>query len=93
MTSDQIVHECCMVLRTSPKYLNKCIETLINEIKVLTTQLKNTSPPVVDVVMVGDVKLLSCVVRGFNSKELRVLADEYKKQIGSGIVVVIGTGM
>jgi alanyl-tRNA synthetase len=39
---------------------------------------------------IGAVKLLPRVVEGLNPKDLRSLVDEGKKQIGSGIVVVVG---
>jgi alanyl-tRNA synthetase len=39
---------------------------------------------------IGKVKLLPRVVEGLNPKDLRTLIDEGKKQIGSGIVVVVG---
>ncbi len=39
---------------------------------------------------VGDVKLLARSVEGIDLKDLRSLADEGKKQIGSGIVAIVG---
>lgn len=39
---------------------------------------------------VGDVKLLARAVEGIDLKDLRSLADEGKKQIGSGIVAIVG---
>jgi alanyl-tRNA synthetase len=43
-----------------------------------------------DVRMVGDVKLLARVVEGIDLKDLRSLADEGKKQVGSGVVAIVG---
>jgi alanyl-tRNA synthetase len=40
--------------------------------------------------MVGDVKLLARAVEGIDLKDLRSLADEGKKQVGSGIVAIVG---
>jgi alanyl-tRNA synthetase len=40
--------------------------------------------------VVGDVKLLARAVEGIDLKDLRSLADEGKKQIGSGIVAIVG---
>jgi alanyl-tRNA synthetase len=39
---------------------------------------------------VGDVKLLARAVEGIEIKDLRSLADEGKKQVGSGIVAIVG---
>src|SRR5581483_11735190 len=40
---------------------------------------------------VGDVKLLARAVSGIDLKDLRSLADEGKKQVGSGIVAIVAT--
>jgi alanyl-tRNA synthetase len=45
-----------------------------------------------DVRSVGDVKLLARAVSGIELKELRSLADEGKKQLGSGVVAIVATG-
>jgi alanyl-tRNA synthetase len=39
---------------------------------------------------VGDVKLMAHMVEGIDLKDLRSLADEGKKKLGSGIVVIVG---
>jgi alanyl-tRNA synthetase len=39
---------------------------------------------------VGDVKLLARAVTGVDLKDLRNLADEGKKQVGSGVVAIVG---
>ena len=40
---------------------------------------------------IGDVKLLARAVSGIDLKDLRSLADEGKKQVGSGVVAIVGT--
>jgi alanyl-tRNA synthetase len=40
---------------------------------------------------VGDIKLLARAVSGIDLKDLRSLADEGKKQVGSGVVAIVGT--
>jgi alanyl-tRNA synthetase len=40
--------------------------------------------------VVGDVKLMARAVEGIDLKDLRSLADEGKKQVGSGIVAIVG---
>jgi alanyl-tRNA synthetase len=39
---------------------------------------------------VGDIKLLARSVQGLNPKDLRGLIDDGKKQVGSGVVAVVG---
>jgi alanyl-tRNA synthetase len=39
---------------------------------------------------IGSVKLVARLVQGLNPKDLRGLVDEGKKQVGSGIVAVVG---
>jgi len=43
-----------------------------------------------DVRSVGDIKLLARAVTGIELKDLRSLADEGKKQVGSGVVAIVG---
>jgi alanyl-tRNA synthetase len=40
--------------------------------------------------VVGDVKLMARAVEGIDLKDLRSLADEGKKQLGSGVVAIVG---
>jgi len=40
--------------------------------------------------IVGDVKLLARSVSGIELKDLRSLADEGKKKVGSGVVAIVG---
>src|SRR5262249_58901834 len=39
---------------------------------------------------VGDVNLIARAVEGIDLKDLRSLADEGKKQVGSGVVAIVG---
>jgi alanyl-tRNA synthetase len=39
---------------------------------------------------VGDLKLLARTVQGLNPKDLRGLVDDGKKQVGSGVVAIVG---
>jgi alanyl-tRNA synthetase len=39
---------------------------------------------------VGDVKLMARAVEGIEMKDLKSLADDGKKQLGSGVVAIIG---
>ena len=40
--------------------------------------------------MVGDIKLMARAVTGIDIKDLKSLADEGKKQLGSGVVAIVG---
>jgi alanyl-tRNA synthetase len=40
--------------------------------------------------VVGDVKLMTRAVTGIDLKDLRSLADEGKKRLGSGVVAIVG---
>ena len=40
--------------------------------------------------VIGDVKLMARAVAGIELKDLRSLADEGKKQVGSGVVAIVG---
>jgi alanyl-tRNA synthetase len=40
---------------------------------------------------VGDIKLLARAVSGIEMKDLKSLADEGKRQVGSGVVAIVGT--
>ena len=40
--------------------------------------------------LVGDVKFFARAVAGIDLKDLRSLADEGKKQLGSGVVAIVG---
>ena len=40
---------------------------------------------------IGNIKLLARSVSGIDLKDLRSLADEGKKQVGSGVVAIVGT--
>jgi len=40
--------------------------------------------------IIGDVKLMARAVEGIDLKDLRSLADEGKKQVGSGVVAIVG---
>ncbi len=41
--------------------------------------------------MVGDIKLMARSVSGIDIKDLKSLADEGKKQLGSGVVALVAT--
>jgi alanyl-tRNA synthetase len=45
-----------------------------------------------DIRTIGDVKFLARVVQGIEMKDLKSLADDGKKQIGSGVIAIVNVG-
>ena len=48
------------------------------------------APQVAPIRAIGDIKLLARSVQGLNPKDLRGLIDDGKKQVGSGVVAIVG---
>jgi alanyl-tRNA synthetase len=100
---DQRVREAASILKTRPEDLVERLKHLVEERKVLEKQLadakrqlalggggKGASDNADAIRNVGNVKLLARTVQGLNPKDLRGLIDDGKKQVGSGIVAVVG---
>jgi len=104
--ADARLKEAAGVLKTRPEDLVERLKTLIEERKTLERQLAdakrqialgggtsvgNGAPAAAEAVRtVGAVKLLARSVQGLNPKDLRGLVDDGKKQVGSGIVAIVG---
>ena len=91
-------------MKTTLDDLPARVATLIEERKKLERELSearkklamggssaNGSAAASDVRTVGDVKLLARAVQGIEIKDLKSLADQGKKQIGSGVVALVAT--
>jgi alanyl-tRNA synthetase len=99
---DQRVREAANVLKTRPEDLVERLKHLVEERKILEKQLADTKRQLAlggggavseqgDAIRnIGNVKLLARQVAGLNPKDLRGLIDDGKKQVGSGIVAVVG---
>jgi alanyl-tRNA synthetase len=99
---DQRVREAASVLHTRPEALVERVKHLLEERKVLEKQLADAKRQLAlgggahsaedgdGIRNVGKVKLLARTVEGLNPKDLRGLVDDGKKQVGSGIVAVVG---
>ncbi len=101
---DARVREAAGLLRTRPEDLIERLKAIVEEKKVLEKQLADAKRQIAlggggtaaaassgdAVKTIGNVKLLARSVQGLNPKDLRGLIDEGKKQIGSGIVAVVG---
>ncbi|MBX9684872.1 MAG: alanine--tRNA ligase [Hyphomicrobium sp.] len=103
---DQRVREAAAILKTRPDDLLERLKALVEDRKVLERQLADAKRQIAlggsaeanangansgsAVKTVGMVRLLARTVQGLNPKDLRGLIDDGKKQVGSGIVAVVG---
>ncbi len=102
--ADQKLREAASVLKTRPDDVIDRLKTLVEERKLLERQLADAKRQLAlsgggagagasagDAIRtVGSVKLLARSVQGLNPKDLRGLIDDGKKQVGSGIVAIVG---
>jgi alanyl-tRNA synthetase len=104
--ADELLREAASVLKVRPEDLVERLKAIVEERKQLERQLADAkkqialsgasaakdgaqAPPSA-VRKVGQVNLLARSVQGLNPKDLRSLVDEGKKQVGSGIVAIVG---
>jgi alanyl-tRNA synthetase len=102
---DGRVRELAALVRARPEELVERVRTLLDDRKTLERQLADAKRALAlgggsaatggtaagsDIKTVGTVKLLARKVEGLNPKDLRSLVDEGKKQVGSGIVAIVG---
>nr|HML29550.1 alanine--tRNA ligase [Hyphomicrobium sp.] len=102
---DARVKEAASVLKTRPEDLVERLKHLVEERRNLEKQLADAKRQLAlgggasgagaasngeAIRSIGNVKLLARTVQGLNPKDLRGLIDDGKKQVGSGIVAVVG---
>jgi alanyl-tRNA synthetase len=102
---DGRMRELAGVLRTKSDDVVDRVKALIEERKQLERQLTDAKRQIAlgggaaandadaaasAIRVVGDVKLLARTVQGLNTKDLRSLVDDGKKQVGSGVVAIVG---
>jgi alanyl-tRNA synthetase len=101
---DGRVRELAGLLRTKPDDVVERVRTLLDERRQLERQLSDAKRQIAlgatgpangaaagDAIRaVGDIKLLARMVQGLNPKDLRGLVDDGKKQVGSGVVAIVG---
>ena len=102
---DQRVRDAAAILKTRPDDLVERVKALMDEKKVLEKQLADAKRQIAlgggggaangaasadAIKTIGTVKLFARTVQGLNPKDLRGLIDDGKKQVGSGIVAVVG---
>ncbi len=103
---DARIREAASILRTRPDDVIERLKALVEERKLLEKQLNDAKRQIAlggasqgaagaaasgdAIKTIGAVKLLARTVQGLNPKDLRGLIDDGKKQLGSGIVAVVG---
>jgi alanyl-tRNA synthetase len=103
---DQIVRDASGLLRAKPEDLVDRVKALLEERRSLDKQLADAKRVLAlgggsaakgdgqaaagAIRTVGRVKLLARTVQGLDPKDLRGLVDDGKKQIGSGVVAIVG---
>ncbi len=95
----QLAKSAAAELRSPVEELPARIATLLDERKRLERELAEARKKLAmgggkaadnGVRTIGDVKLMARAVEGIDIKDLRSLADEGKKQLGSGVVAIVG---
>ncbi|MDO9384198.1 MAG: alanine--tRNA ligase [Hyphomicrobiaceae bacterium] len=102
---DEQLREAASLLRVRPEDVVERVKALVDEKKQLERQLADAKKQVAlggggpaggagapgDAIRtIGAVKLLARSVQGLNPKDLRGLVDDGKRQVGSGIVAIVG---
>jgi alanyl-tRNA synthetase len=103
---DARVRELAGLLRAKPEDVVERVQTLVEERRQLERDLANAKRQLAlsgggavgngaaaseaAVRTVGKVKLIARAVKGLEPKDLRGLIDDGKKQVGSGVVAIVG---
>jgi alanyl-tRNA synthetase len=98
------VRELAGLLRTKPEDVVDRVKQIVEERRQLERQLSDAKRQIAlggggngasadapqAIRTIGKVKMLARTVQGLNPKDLRGLVDDGKKQVGSGIVAIVG---
>src|SRR5262249_40299957 len=95
------LHELASMIKAPVAELDARIGQLVEDRKRLERELSESKKKLAmgggaagtaanGVRMVGDIKLMARSVTGIDIKDLKSLADEGKKQVGSGVVAIVG---
>ncbi len=100
---DERIREVASVLRTRPEDVVERVRGLLEEKKQMERQLSDAKRQAAlgggtggaaagedAIKTIGETKLFARMVEGLNPKDLRGLVDEGKKQVGSGVVAIVG---
>jgi alanyl-tRNA synthetase len=95
------VNDIAATLKSSPAEITARVKALNDEKKKLEQEISNLRRQLAtggggssandDVTDVGGVKFLAKVLAGFPAKDLKPMADDMTKKLGSGVVVLIAT--
>ncbi len=103
--ADERLKDAAAILKTRPEDVIERLKALIEERKVLERQLSEARKQIAlgssagpgegsgagsPIRTIGSVKLFARTVEGLNPKDLRGLVDDGKKQVGSGVVAIVG---
>ena len=99
---DERVKQVSDLLKASPQDIAERVKALLDDRKKLERELSDAKKKLAmggggsaagsgeDIADVSGVKLMAKTLDGVNPKDLRGLADDGKRQLGSGIVVLVG---
>jgi alanyl-tRNA synthetase len=105
LAQEERVRELSALLRTKPEDVVDRVKQVVEERRQLERQLADAkralalggggngataADPAQAIRTIGKVKMLARTVQGLNPKDLRGLVDDGKKQIGSGVVAIVG---
>jgi alanyl-tRNA synthetase len=105
LAQEERVRELAAFLRTKPEDVVERVKQVVEERRQLERQLADAkralalggggngaaaADPAQAIRTIGKVKMLARTVQGLNPKDLRGLVDDGKKQVGSGIVAIVG---
>ena len=105
VAQEERVRELAGLLRTKPEDVVDRVKQVVEERRQLERQLADAkralalggggngaaaADPALAIRTIGTVKMLARTVQGLNPKDLRGLVDDGKKQVGSGIVAIVG---
>jgi alanyl-tRNA synthetase len=94
------VHDMAGILKSSPADVVARVKSLADEKKKMEQEISNLRRQLAtggagsandDVKDIGGVKYMAKILPGFPAKDLKPMADDLKKKIGSGVVALIAT--
>ena len=97
---DDLVHAVAGMLKSAPSEISERVQQLIEDRKRLERELSDLrrrmatgggASEVEDIREIGGIRFSGRVLEDVPAKELKSLADDLKKQVGSGVVALIST--
>ncbi|NQZ14271.1 MAG: alanine--tRNA ligase [Alphaproteobacteria bacterium] len=96
---ERALNEAATILKTSPSEVTKRVRALSDEKKKLEQEIANLRKTIAtgggssndDVKEINGVKFIGKVLEDFPAKDLKGMADDLKKKLGSGVVALIAT--